>query len=106
MIKFVKGSTKQGQALMWRAGNYEGYDLDDVYGDASSAKWSAYRYCRDLFIKENGENFRIVSHNTFQFSVAWDMEIEYTNPRTGEVTMEEAIHLETRDSRYIILVNM
>ena len=46
--------------------------LRDVYGRYSSAKDKAYRYCSDLFEQMGGECFRIVSANTFQFTVGFE----------------------------------
>ena len=101
----VKGSTKRGQNLIYRAGCDEGYYLDDVYGSVSSAKARAWRDCIDWCAETNGRNFRIISHNTFQFSVAWELDYEYVDNKTGEVTMERATRIETANSTYVVLLD-
>lgn len=94
MGKIIKGSTKFGQSLLARANHFEGTDLDDVYGRWSRAKADAMRSCRRLCEEMNGYNFRIISHNTFGFSVAWN----YDNSETGEVMTR----IETSSNTYII----
>ena len=69
----IKASTKRGQDMLNRANYFDGYTLHDVYGSYSVAKENAYNYCRELCYKENGSNFHITSHNTFGFSVAWEV---------------------------------
>lgn len=54
--------------------------LSDVYGRWSSAKQSAYDYCRNLFDRLDGKGFTIVSSNTFMFTVGFD----YKDLDTGE----------------------
>ena len=90
----IKGNTKRGQELLAKARNYEGFYLDDVYGNISSAKARAWRDCKDWCDAQNGRNFHIISHNTFQFSVAW----EYDDPETGELMTR----IETASSTYIV----
>ena len=70
----IKATTKKGENMLNRANNNEGYTLYDVYTTVSQAKRNAYDYCLALCAKENGYNFRIISHNTFSFSVAWETE--------------------------------
>ncbi len=94
MAKIIKGSTKMGQTLLARASRFEGTDLSDVYGRWSSAKASAMRDCRAWCDELNGYNFRIISHNGWGFSVAWN----YTNRETGEVMTR----IETPSCTYII----
>ena len=60
--------------MLKNAMNNEGYSLREVYDNYSAAKENAYNYCLGLCAKENGYNFRIISHNTFSFSVAWETE--------------------------------
>ena len=102
---FIKGSTVRGQELINRAANWEGTDLWDVYGRVSQAKRNAYDKCREWCYKSNGEHFRIISHNSFQFSVAWECVVEYVNPKTGEITDEKVTRIETANSTYIVLLN-
>lgn len=93
-MKIIKGSTKTGQALLARASRFEGTDLDDVYGRYSSAKASAMRDCKAWCDAVNGKNFRIISHNGWGFSVAW----EYVNDETDEIMTR----IETPSGTYII----
>lgn len=67
----VKGNTKRAQELRYRATNYEGYDLYDVYGRVSGAKAYAWRECREMCAREGGTDFRICGHCTTNFTVAW-----------------------------------
>lgn len=73
----IKGTTKAGKNLVERAKNFEGFTLEEVYGNFSHKKYRAYRECADKCMAENGHNFHICSHNTFQFSVAWETEKGY-----------------------------
>lgn len=93
-MKIINGATKTGQKLLRKACKFEGTDLDDVYGRYSSAKANAMRDCRNWCAEDNGYNFRIISHNTSSFSVAWN----YTNEKTGE----EMTRIETSCHTYII----
>lgn len=70
----IKGNTAKGQNLLARARTYKGESLHDVYTSFSRAKENAMNYCRNLCYNENGKNFHICSANTFQFSVAWEVE--------------------------------
>lgn len=102
----VKGSTVKGQNLLARARYNEGRELYHVYGSVSGAKMRAYEDCLRWYHETNGDNFRIISHNSFQFSVAWELTYEYVNPKTGEVTQEEATRIETSTNTYIVLHNV
>ena len=94
MGKIIKGSTKTGQTLLARASRNEGTELSDVYGRWSSAKASAMRDCKAWCKALKGYNFRIISHNGWSFSVAWN----YTNMETGEVMTR----IETSSGSYTI----
>lgn len=84
----IKASTKKGQTMLNNAKNHEGVYLWQVYGNASRAKENAWEWCFEQFTKENGRNFRIISHNTFAFSVAWET--------------EEGTRIETANNSYLI----
>lgn len=95
MIK-VKASTKHGQQLLSRANNSEGYLLTDVYSSYSPAKKSAWDFCFEQFLgTASHNNFRICSHNTFQFSVAWE----------GILDGKRITRLETALNSYYILLD-
>lgn len=84
----IKTTTKRGQNMLDRSNNWEGYNLREVYSSFSFAKERAWDYCRTLCRKEGGRNFRIISHNTFGFSVAWDI--------------PEGVRIETPQNSYLI----
>lgn len=84
----IKGTTKKGENLLNSAKNFEGFTLEEVYGRYSDNKYRAYRYCADKCMAENGHNFHICSHNTFQFSVAWEV--------------ENGVRIETANNSYLI----
>ena len=47
------------------------YDLQDAYTSPSIAKTKADSRCRLMMHSEGGHGYKIISYNTFQFSVAW-----------------------------------
>jgi hypothetical protein len=94
-MTLVKGSTKKGQNLLDRASNYEGKELYDVYSSFSKDKRDAYNRCRGLQYEYRGNNFRIISANSFAFSVAFD----------GEYENEPATFIITKDNDYVVLLN-
>lgn len=55
--------------------------LEDVYNSYSSAKRSAYNYCKKLQEKYNGYQGRITSHNCMVFTY----EFYFGHSETGEV---------------------
>lgn len=61
--------------------NSEGTYLSDVYKSPSDAKQRAYEVCHRMYLKMDGWDFHIVSHNTFTFCVAF----QFMDPDTGEV---------------------
>lgn len=72
-MREFKASTKQGQNIISRASYHEGYFLKDVYGSVSQSKTNAWVLCHHEFCNSpTSEDFHICSHNTFQFSVAWN----------------------------------
>lgn len=68
----IKADSKKGQSLICRAMRFDGYSVDDCYGRASETKRAIerdwWRECYNL----NGENFRIISHNSRFFSLAFE----------------------------------
>ena len=87
----IKATTKKGQAMLDRAKTFEGYTLNEVYGTYSSAKFNAFYDCLTKAQYENGKNFHICSHNTFGFSVAWEV--------------ADGVRLETPQNSYFIQFN-
>lgn len=98
----VKANTKKAEELRARARYNEGRELYQVYGNVSSAKMKAMEDCKRWYLADKGENFRIISHNSFQFSVAW--EFQWTNPESGEVI--PATRIETASNSYIVPEHM
>ena len=105
-MTIIKGSTKRGQNLIDGARFNKGEKLREVYSSWSKAKEEAYEHCkaRQAFFK--GYNFRITGSNCNFFSVAFEGEMEYVNPVTGEVTVEEVLVVETYCNEYVVLLNM
>lgn len=62
--------------------------LEQVYRTYSREKGLAYRACFNMMRDECGENFKIVSFNSMQFTTGW--------------TTFEGIRIETRDNSYLI----
>lgn len=72
-MTIINANTKRGQNFIQRAYNYEGRTLADVYARPSHTKQNAFDVCHVLCHAEGGKNFRVISHNTFAFAVAWDV---------------------------------
>lgn len=53
--------------------------LTDVYDNPSDVKIEAFKTCYRKAVKMNGRFLRILSHNTFTFTVGW----LYEEPETG-----------------------
>ena len=92
----IKITTKKGQQMKEQSKQWQGVELYEVYGSYSSAKARALEDCKRKCREENGTRFHITSHNTFGFSVAWDIENE-----NGDII---AIRIETPQSSYKIVV--
>lgn len=96
----IKKSTKRGQDLISRTNRCIGRSLDDVYACASHAKHRAYGWCWEQYCKdEHAKNFRITSHSTYQFTVAWDTLM--VDNSTGEVL--PCRHIETSAHTYDVV---
>ena len=95
MKKVLKASTKAGSRWILAAKNNEGYLLSDIYNKYSVNKKKSYCQCLDQYIDtKNSNNFRIISHNSFFFTIAWD--------ECGE---EPKLHIETAKNSYVVLLN-
>ena len=104
-MTIIKGSTKRGQQLLANHRTNLGDDLFDVYGTVSKAKHNAMKDCEYWRDRTQGRNFRITGKNCHQFTVAWEYEMEYEDPETGEVTLETVTRIHTKDNVYIVLHN-
>lgn len=89
----IKASTKRGQALLAKARWNQGEDLDEVYGSYSSKKKDAWKDCKRQCEEEAGEDFRIISHNSNFFSVAWDFEYDG----------QPAVHIVTHANSFVVV---
>lgn len=87
-MKIINANTKRASDFLRRASVSEGHSLRDVYGTYSAAKAESFNNCRRMCYDECGSNFRIISHNTFGYSVAWDI--------------PEGIRIETAKSSYLV----
>ena len=72
---------KKGLQLARSSKRNEGFFLSDVYGRYSAKKAIAYDSCYAEYIAVKGTGFRIISHNSSFFSVAY----EVTDSTTGQV---------------------
>ena len=70
--RVVKKSTKLGQSILDKYENYEGVTLWEVYGHHSERKESALRWCKNRMAELQGFGFVITSHNTHQFTCAFE----------------------------------
>lgn len=88
-MTIIKGSTKKGQNMLKTACNNEGVNLWEVYETCSRAKQNSFNQCKAMCNAENGTDFHICSHNTFSYSVAWEV--------------ENGMRMETAQNSYLIL---
>lgn len=88
-MTIIKGSTKKGQTMLRTACNNEGVNLWEVYDAYSLAKKNSFDWCKAQCMAENGTDFHICSHNTFGYSVAWEV--------------ENGMRMETAKNSYLIL---
>lgn len=95
----INKNTKRGKALLAQTNNYQGFSLSDIYGDYSYAKGAAWQECFEKFQGDKkAYGFRITSHNSNFFTVAWDT--EKINADTGEIIPVR--HVETAYNSYDI----
>lgn len=95
----INKNTKRGKALYAQTSSYQGFSLSDVYGNYSYAKSAAWQRCFDKFQEDkNAYGFRITSHNSNFFTVAWDT--KKIDADTGEIISVR--HVETAYNSYDI----
>lgn len=80
-LKYVKPNTKKSIWInsLYRNSDRNNRELYNVFSTYSSNKESAMQYCKKMQYALNGCNGRIVSHNTFIFTYAF----EFENPEDG-----------------------
>lgn len=70
-MKTLNNNTKQAERYIDAYNRSEMYYLRDAYGKPSTDKTRADYNCRMMMQSEGGHGYKIISYNTFQFSVAW-----------------------------------
>ena len=70
-MKTINNNTKKAQAYINAYNRSDIYSLNQAYGKPSTEKTRADYNCRMMMQNEGGHGYKIISYNTFQFSVAW-----------------------------------
>ena len=70
-MKTINNNTKQAERYINAYNRSSMYDLQDAYVNPSTDKTRADYNCRMMMQEEGGHGYKIISYNTFQFSVAW-----------------------------------
>ena len=70
-MKTINNNTKQAQHFINAYNRSDIYSLNQAYGKPSTEKTRADYSCRMMMQEEGGHGYKIISYNTFQFSVAW-----------------------------------
>ena len=70
-MKTINNNTKQAERYINAYNRSSMYDLQDAYANPSTEKTRADYSCRMMMQEEGGHGYKIISYNTFQFSVAW-----------------------------------
>ena len=70
-MKTLNNNTKQAQHFINAYNHSDIFSLREAYANPSTAKTRADYSCRMMMENEDGHGYKIISYNTFQFSVAW-----------------------------------
>ena len=70
-MKTIKNNTKKAQAYIKAYNRSSIFDIREAYANPSTEKTRADYSCRMMMQSEGGHGYKIISYNTFQFSVAW-----------------------------------
>ena len=70
-MKTINNNTKQAQHFINAYNRSDIFTLREAYANPSTAKTRADYNCRMMMENEGGHGYKIISFNTFQFSVAW-----------------------------------
>ena len=70
-MKTINNNTKKAQAFINAYNRSSIFTLREAYANPSTAKTNADYSCRMMMQSEGGHGYKIISYNTFQFSVAW-----------------------------------
>ena len=70
-MKTLNNTTKKAQAYINAYNRSDISSLREAYANPSTEKTRADYNCRMMMQSEGGHGYKIISYNTFQFSVAW-----------------------------------
>ena len=70
-MKTINNNTKKAQAYINAYNRSSIFDIREAYAKPSTDKTRADYNCRMMMQSEGGHGYKIISYNTFQFSVAW-----------------------------------
>lgn len=70
-MKTLNNNTKQAKHYINAYNRSDINNLNQAYANPSTAKTRADYNCRMMMESEGGHGYKIISYNTFQFSVAW-----------------------------------
>lgn len=70
-MKTLNNNTKQAQHYINAYNRSRIFDIYGAYANPSTDKTRADYNCRMMMQSEGGHGYKIISYNTFQFSVAW-----------------------------------
>lgn len=87
-MKTIKANTKQGQRFINAYQRTPFYSVEDCYKNPSTAKTRAEYLIRREMNDCGGDNYRVISFNSFGFSCAW--------------TSPAGLRVETPQSSYIV----
>ena len=70
-MKTINNNTKQAERYINAYNRSSIFTLREAYAKPSTDKTRADYSCRMMMQEEGGHGYKIISYNTFQFSVAW-----------------------------------
>lgn len=87
-MKTINPNTKKGQYFINAYNRATARRINEVYDRPSTAKSRAEMWCLSEMCKEDGHDYKVISHNCMKFSVGW---------RTAN-----GLRIETADNSYFI----
>lgn len=70
-MKTINNNTKQAERYINAYNRSDIFTLREAYANPSTEKTRADYNCRMMMQSEGGHGYKIISYNTFQFTVAW-----------------------------------
>ena len=70
-MKTINNNTKQAERYINAYNRSSIFTLREAYANPSTAKTRADYNCRMMMQEEGGHGYKIISYNTYRFSVAW-----------------------------------